>query len=94
MKQTFEKMNLETFRMNYLNQNIKLKEIRITENSIEDVRARIAYEVEIENLQGTTVTQEQNQREVELVKMAGGWFIETIRPKGSDKIAFTRGMIF
>jgi hypothetical protein len=56
--------------------------------------AKVRYQVVIENLQGTETTLETNEREAELKKGSNGWAIESIRLKGSDKIAFTRGMIF
>lgn len=94
MRQAFERMTPEAFKISYLDSNLKLKDVKILEKSTENTKAKVVYEVLLDNPTGTDATTETNQREVELVQQQGAWYIETIRPKGSDKIAFTRGMIF
>lgn len=94
MRAAFEKMTAEAFRLTYLNNNVKVKSVKILDSRTEKETARVRYQITIDNNQGTDPTQEINEREVDLVLSNGTWYIETIRPKGSDKIAFTRGMIF
>lgn len=94
MRRTFERMTTEAFRIAYINSHVRIKQFRILEKSHEGETARVRYQVEVENTAGTDPTHETNEREVELSRSQGTWFIESIRPAGSDRIAFTRGMIF
>jgi len=94
MRRAFETMTPEAFRIAYLSNNVKVNEIKIIENTTKNETAVIRYQVSLDNAQGTDVTKETNEREVELAETQGNWYINSIRPKGSDKIAFTRGMIF
>ncbi len=94
MRRAFDQMTPDAFRISYLNNNVKVKDIKVIANKVQNDTATIRYQVSIDNAQGTDVTQEANEREVELSHTGGNWYIDTIRPKGSDKIAFTRGMIF
>jgi hypothetical protein len=94
LRRAFERMTPEAFKVAYLSNAIKVKEVKILDSKIENNVARISYEVSLENSQGTDTTLETNTREVELVMAGNTWLIETIRAKGSDSIAFTRGMIF
>ena len=94
MRRAFERMPPDVFKISYLSNNIKIRSIQILENSIQGDTAKIHYKVEIDNNQGTDPTHEVNEREVELVRAQGDWLIDAIRPRGSEKIAFTRGMIF
>ena len=56
--------------------------------------AKVRYQVSIVNEGGSDVTREVNEREVELTQSKGTWLISSIRLVGTDKVAFTRGMIF
>lgn len=94
LKRAFERMSDEEFRLSYLNQQITLKRIQILDQSVEKEAARVHYQVFLQNAQGTDSTQEANEREVELKLSQGAWYIEFIRTRGTDKLAFTRGMIF
>jgi hypothetical protein len=94
MRRAFDRMTEEAFRIAYLNSNVRVKSINFLESSVDKDTAKVRYQVSVDNAQGTDPTQEINEREVDLLKTQGGWYIDSIRPKGSDKIAFTRGMIF
>lgn len=94
MKLALEQMSMEQFRMFYLNGNISIQDFKVLSTSRENSKAQIVYQVSVENRQGTDVTKEVNQREVELTETPSGWLIEAVRPKGVDKLVFTRGMIF
>lgn len=94
MKRAFERMSDEEFRASYLSNELKLQGIKILNQTVESDVARVHYQVSVQNGMGTDPTQEYNEREVELKLSQGAWYIEYIRPKGVDKLAFTRGMIF
>jgi len=94
LRRALERMTDEAFRIGYLNNNVKIKSVRVIESSFENDAAKIRYQVFVDNPQGTDPTTELTEREVGLTKSQGNWFIESIRPVGSDKIAFTRGMMF
>lgn len=94
MKRAFERMSEEEFRMTYINQEVQLKEMKVLENAVQNDIATIHYQVAIQNVSGTDSTHEMNEREVQLKFSQGAWYIESIRMRGSDKLAFTRGMIF
>jgi hypothetical protein len=94
LRRTFERMTEESFRLSYLNSELKLNDVKVIESSTERDLAKVRYQVSVNNRQGTDPTHEMNEREVALVRSQGAWYIESIHLKGSDKIAFTRGMIF
>lgn len=94
MKNAFDKMTDEVFRISYLNTNLKVHDLKMLETVTQGDTARVHYQIFLDNPHGTDPTSETNEREVELVKRDGHWLIDTIRGKGSDQIAFTRGMIF
>lgn len=94
LRRALAAMSEESFRMNYLGQGIKIRELKLVEVATEKERARVHYQIAIDNPAGTDTTAEVNEREVELKQSQGVWYIETIRTKGSDKLAFVRGMIF
>ncbi len=94
LRRAFERMSEDEFKLTYLSGQLKVEKVDILDTSIQNDVAKVRYQVVIENLQGTETTLETNEREAELKKGANGWAIESIRLKGSDKIAFTRGMIF
>lgn len=94
MRRAFERMTDEAFRLSYLAQDVRIKEFKVLSESLENGVARLHYQVMIENLAGTDPTTETSEREVELTESRGAWYLESIRPMGSDQIAFTRGMIF
>lgn len=94
MRRALERMTPEAFRVAYMSNAVKLKEVKILNTELEAQTAKVSYQVFLDNPQGTDPTQEINQREVELVLVAGSWLIENIKAQGSDQIAFTRGMIF
>lgn len=94
MKKAFEDMNVEQFKLYYLNDNLSVQEFKVLSSSKERGQARVVYQVTIENKQGTDVTKEANQREVDLIETPQGWLIQSIRASGTDKISFMKGMIF
>lgn len=94
MRRTFERMNEEAFKLIYLDSKTTITEFKIIDAKEEGDKARVAYQVTVDNRQGTDPTQEVNQREVDLAKSQGAWFIQNIRMRGSDQVAFTRGMLF
>jgi hypothetical protein len=94
MKAAFDGMSDEQFRLFYLNGNVNVKELRITGITKEKNKAVVQYQVLVENRQGTDVTHETNEREVELSEVSNGWVIEAVRPKGTDKLVFSKGMVF
>lgn len=94
MRRAFERMTPEAFRVAYMSNSVKIKEIKILNSSTTDLSAKVSYQVTLDNPHGTDPTQEINSREVELVQSGGTWLIDNIKPHGSDQIAFTRGMIF
>jgi hypothetical protein len=94
LKKAFDSISEDVFMVSYVNQPLKVKDLKIIE-SIEDGNlARVHYQVQVENPNGQDHTEETSEREVELLRVDGQWYLEAIRPKGSDQIAFTRGMIF
>lgn len=94
MRRAFERMTEEGFRLTYLNNGIKLKEIKVIEAKVENDAAKLRYRIAVDNAQGTDTTAETNEREVELVRTQGSWYIETIRLKDTDRVAFVNGMLF
>ncbi|NBV50279.1 hypothetical protein EBR78_03530 [bacterium] len=94
MKTAFENMNDEQFRMYYLNGNISIQELKVLSVNRDKNKAVVHYQVAVENRQGTDITKEVNEREVDLIESPSGWLIESIRPKGTDKLVFSKGMIF
>jgi PBP1b-binding outer membrane lipoprotein LpoB len=94
MRRAFERMTPEAFRVAYMSNAVKIKEIKILNSTVTDAAAKVSYQITLDNPHGTDPTQEINSREVELVQSGGAWLIDNIKPHGSDQIAFTRGMIF
>ena len=94
MKKAFQEMNEEQFRLFYLNGNVNVLDLKILSTSKNEESAKVQYQVLVENKQGTDITKETNEREAELVKSGNSWLIEAIRPKGIDKLIFTKGMVF
>jgi hypothetical protein len=90
----FEKMSEDVFQISYLSGNINVKQIQIIDSKTDESIATVVYRVLVDNQQGSEATEESNEREVDLVKNEGNWYLYSIRPKGSDKIAFTKGMLF
>lgn len=94
MKFAFENMNEEQFRLFYLNGNLNIQELKILSTNVNKSQAVILYQVVVENRQGTDITKEINEREAQLTEGPTGWLIESIRPRGTDKLIFSRGMVF
>lgn len=94
MLKAFESLSDDRFMVSYVNQPIKIKSFQMLGAAEDGNLARVHYQVQIENPNGQDLTQEISEREVELLRVNGQWYLEAIRPKGSDQIAFTRGMIF
>lgn len=96
MRSAFERMTPEAFRMAYINTNLKIKSIEIVDSKKETNSARIHYRVTVDNTQGGNPAEEINEREVELTwsDLEKRWVIGSLTPKGSDKLAFKKGMIF
>lgn len=94
LKRTFERMSNEEFRLAYLDMRLNIKDLKILDSTTTGDSAQIRYQITVENPTGTDQTKETNSREVDLRLSQGAWYIEFIRMHGSDKLAFTRGMIF
>lgn len=94
LKRALERMTDEEFKLVYLSSQIKVEKMEILNSDIQGDIATVHYRVSVENKQGTETTQETNEREVQLHKNSNGWVIEGIRLRGTDKVAFTRGMMF
>ena len=95
LRRAFDRMTDEMFKISYLAGKVKVKSFKILEaRKDEPEKAVVRYQIAIENLQGTDKTEEVNEREVELVFADSNWFIEAIKTSGSDRIAFTQGMMF
>ena len=94
MRQAFEKMSADEFKAAYLHGAVKIIDLKILESKVEENIAIVKYQVTVENSYGSDKTQEINERDVALSNTEGQWYLEAIRLKGSDKVSFTRGMIF
>ncbi len=94
MRRTFERMNEEAFRLIYLDSKVTILNFKFLETKEEGNTSKVAYQLTVDNKQGTDPTKEVNSREVDLTKVNNAWYIENIRMKGSDQVAFTRGMLF
>ncbi len=94
LKRVFQRMNPEAFKLIYVDSKITLLEFKVIAFSQEVDTAKVTYEVSVENNQGADPTREINQREVTLQRSQGQWFIDSIRTSGTDRIAFTKGMLF
>jgi len=94
MKEAFQKMSDENFRLTYLGNNLQLKDIEITETKSEGEQAKVTYKVKVLNNQGQDPTMEENIREAWLVQNGDQWNILSIKPIGKDQVAFTKGMMF
>ena len=94
LRRAIDRMSDEIFQLSYMDARIKVLDLKILEKNIKKDTAVIRYRLSVENLQGDDSTRYLSEREVELIRSQGKWYIEYIRSSGSDKIAFTRGMIF
>lgn len=94
MRRAFERMTDEVFRIAYLTSNVKVTSLRIIDSQTDNDKAKVSYQVSVENNQGTDPTKETNEREVELTRAQGAWFIDSIKLRGTDKVAFLNGMMF
>ena len=94
LRRTLERMNEEAFRLIYLDNEIKVLDYKVLDQKQEGDTASVVYRLTLDNKQGTDQTREVNTREVELRRQGDSWFITGIRVKGTDQVAFTRGMIF
>ena len=94
LRRAFERMTDESFRVAYLSNSVKVEEFKVVSSEIKEGTATIHYQVSIQNTQGNDTTTEVNEREMDLLSTGGAWLVDSIRMKGSDRIAFTRGMIF
>ena len=94
MRRIFERMTEEMFQLSYLKNQIVVKDLKFLSVDQNGDEAIIHYQVTIQNNQGVDPTLETNEREVDLARARGAWYLEAIRPKGQDTIAFTRGMVF
>ena len=94
LRRAFSSMTDESFKMAYINSGVKINEMKVLEAKTETDSATVLYQLAVENKQGTDPTNEVNEREVLLTLSQGAWYIESIRLRGTDKVAFTRGMIF
>jgi len=92
--EAFQKMSEENFQMSYLGNKIRVKDLTIVESHQEGAAAIVRYKVTIENAGGSDTTQETNERQVQLRQMDARWVIENLQVYGTDKIAFTNGMLF
>jgi len=94
LRAAFGEMTDDMFRMTYLGGKLKVQDLVTVHQVEQDDAAHVRYQITVQNFQGTDPTLEINEREVDLIKRDGAWFINDIRIKGSDRLAFTRGMIF
>jgi ketosteroid isomerase-like protein len=94
VREAFEKMSEETFQMSYLGNRIRVKDLAIVESHQEGAAAIVRYKVTIENAGGSDTTTETNERQAQLRQLDGRWVIENLQVYGTDKIAFTNGMLF
>jgi hypothetical protein len=94
MRKAFDALSAQAFAISYVNQPLIIKSWKILDTAIDGNLARVHYQIEVQNPQGQDPTQEISEREVELLRVNGQWYLEAIRPKGSDQIAFTHGMFF
>ncbi len=94
MRQAIDKLSDDGFLVSYVNQPIRIADWKVIDTAIDGNLARVHYQITVENPNGQDRTQEVSEREVEMLRVGDQWYLEAIRPKGSDQIAFTRGMIF
>jgi hypothetical protein len=94
LRQAFDKMSNENFQMSYLSGGITVDDFKVLSQKSDGTDALVHYQVRIQNKQGADNTHELNEREVSLVQVNGVWYLDSIRPKGKDQIAFLNGMIF
>lgn len=97
MYEAFGSMPDDVFRLSYLGAKIKLIEFKVINTTTQGNSTVVHYRVVVQNDQGTDPTREASEREVEVLKSNDSKPILTIRAvraRGSDEIAFTRGMIF
>lgn len=94
LRQAFDKMSNENFQMSYLTGGITVDDFKVLSQKSDGTDALVHYQVRIQNKQGADNTHELNEREVSLVQVNGVWYLDSIRPKGKDQIAFSNGMIF
>lgn len=93
LKRAFETMSNDDFKAHYLGDKITIENLSVEVVEEEKAKAKVHYTVTVTNRQGTDETKEVNEREVLLGNSRGRWFIESVRPIGSDKLAFTKGLI-
>ncbi len=93
LKRAFDRMSDEDFKAHYLGEKITLQDLQIKVVDETKEKAKVRYTVTVVNQQGSDKTNEVNEREVILGASRGFWFIESLTPVGSDKIAFTKGLI-
>jgi len=94
LRRTFERMSDEAFQIIYLESKLTILDFKVLEKEEKEASSRLTYEVSVDNQQGTSPTVETNQREVQLTQVDGQWYLKEIHVKGTDQVAFTRGMIF
>lgn len=94
VRDAFTKMSEENFQMSYLGNRLRVKDLVIVESHQEGAAAIVRYKVTIENAGGSDTTTETNERQVQLRQADGRWVIENLQVYGTDKIAFTNGMLF
>lgn len=94
MREAFEGMSDELFRIIYLDSGLTVHDLQFVEVKNEGDLSTVRYRVEVTNPMGTDATREVNEREVQLERANGEWSIRSISVKGSDRLSFTRGMIF
>ena len=94
MGRAFERMTEEMFQLSYVGNKVSIESLKILESKVTQGTAKVIYQVQTKNKAGSDPTVETIEREVELILSNNQWFLEHITPRGEDKIAFTRGMIF
>lgn len=93
LRGAFERLSDAMFQAVYVNSRVKIASLEILDTKIAAGRAIVRYRVSVLNERGTDQTQETNEREAQLVLSDSVWYVESIHPRGSDQIAFTKGMI-
>jgi hypothetical protein len=97
----FKNMDEARFRDFYIQKNIDVKKITILNIEEEGDRAKVRYQVVVNNLATQPPAEETLERELTLTKTQNGnwiqptkWSVNWIQVLSQDKIAFTQGMVF
>lgn len=97
----FKNMDETRFHDFYIQKNIEIKKITILNVEEEGDRAKVRYQVIVNNLSVQPAAEETLERELFLTKTQNAnwiqptkWSVDWIQILSHDKIAFTQGMVF